>query len=142
MLDRKLPKDAGPADIQGAAGGFLRRLEYQQDVVGEILEIFVDPLGEGQKHCHMPVMPAGVHFSRMDGTEGKAGFFLDGQGVHIAAEGGGGRLACVKKGEDRVSARLDDPAAQAGQLRKNIGPGFGQLVAQLRDTVQRTAVGG
>lgn len=34
----------------------------------------------------MRIVAAGVHLSRIAGSKGEAGFFVDGQGVHICAE--------------------------------------------------------
>ena len=70
-------KNTGFTQFSCAPGGLLRRLEYQQHIVGQGF-LPAQPPGQFQQYCHMPVMAAGMHLPRVLGGIGSAGFLFDG----------------------------------------------------------------
>ena len=72
----------------------------------------------------------------MPGSVGRAGLFLDGQGVHIRPEGDSLFRAEVEEGADAALHGAEKRAAQRLQLPAKIGGGFRKLAVQLRDLVQ------
>ena len=92
------------ADRQRTAGGFLTGLEDQQHIVGQAL-FFAEPPCQFQQNCRMTIVTASVHLTGVGGGVGKPCFFLDGQRVHIRAEGNGRISAKIKIGADRIIQR-------------------------------------
>ena len=132
-------KDPALAQVFGPAGGLLRRLEEEEDVVrqGGLLR---QPLGQVQDHGHVGVVAAGVHLPGVAGGEGQAGVLLDGQGVGVAAKGDGLGPAEVEKGAQSPRNGGGQGAPQGGEYLAEIGQGLRQVPVQFRDLVEGPAV--
>ena len=96
----------------------------------------IQPTGKLQQNGHMAVVAAGVHDAGMGGGVGCSGFFGNGQGVHIRAEGNCLGLAEVKPGAQSAAPGRKNLAGQAGQGLFQIRLGFGKLQLQLGNPVQ------
>ena len=99
------------ADVLRPAGGLLGALEYQKDIVWQML-LFLQPPGQLQKNCHVPVVAAGVHTAGMTGGIVHTGFFHDGQRVRIRPKGDGILLPKVKPGAQTAVHRFKQQAVQ------------------------------
>ena len=91
------PEHPGGAQVLGPAGGLLRRLEYQQHIVGQVLFI-TQPPGQFQQNGHMAVMAAGVHAALVLRAVVHPVPLLNGQGIRIGPEGHGLLFAEIKIG--------------------------------------------
>jgi hypothetical protein len=69
-----------------AAGAFFGGLEYQKHVVIEFSAAIMYSLRRRKQHAHMPVMAAGMHHIRMNGTVLQRRFLAYAQSIHIASE--------------------------------------------------------
>ena len=133
-------QNAALAQPPGAAGGLLRRLEQEQHIPGQFRDMDGHIFGQGQRHGGVAVMAAGVHLSGMNGGIGQSGGLSHRQGVHIRPEGHSLQLSGVEKGTDAAGDGGGDGTAQRLQNRTDVGRGLRQLVIQLRNAVQGTAV--
>ena len=97
---------------------------------------FAQTAGQLQQDRHVAVMAAGVHAAGMGRSVGRAGFFVNGQGVHIRPEGDGPLCAEVEPGAQAPVSGGEKPAAQALQLAAQVLDGQGKLAVQLGDLVQ------
>ena len=138
-LNAAVRKHAGLAQIPGSAGGFLRGLEHDEHIVGQTL-FGAQPPGQLQGDCHVAVVAAGMHPSRVGGGEVQPRPLLDGQGVGIGAKGNGLWAAKVKIGTKRPLHGEKHPAIQFFQGLAQIGKSLGQVPIQLWNSVQRPAV--
>ena len=107
-------EDSRGAQIPGAAGGLLRRLEYQQDIVCHFY-FPGQPPGQLQQDRHVTVMAAGVHPPFVNRCVRQLGFFLNGQGVHVRAEGDGRGGMEVKISAKRPGHRGENVTGQIGE---------------------------
>ena len=124
-----------------AAAGFLGRLEQQGHAAFEVAGLS-QVFGRPQQHRRMTVMAAGMHLARMGAGVGHAGFFGDGQRIHIRTQAHRGPLALTI--DDRDDAGLGDPLVQLidaefAQTRRDIGRGLMALQPQFGDRVQMLA---
>ena len=128
-------ENTGLADILGAAGGFLRRLEDQQNIVAQLF-LFAQPAGQLQQNGHMAVMTAGVHPAGMAGRKVQPGIFRNGQGIRIGAKSDGFLCPEVKPGTKCGLHGRKHFARQVFQCRTQIGHSLGQIPIQFRNPVQ------
>ena len=68
-----------------AAAILFRRLENQGDGAGKVPR-FGQIFGSAQQHCHMAVMPAGVHLARHCAGVGRASHLGNRERVHVGAQ--------------------------------------------------------
>ena len=132
-------EDSGFAQIPGTAGGLLRRLEYQQHIVGQAF-LFAQAARQLQKNCHVSVVTAGVHFAGVDGCILPGAAFADGQGIGFRPEGDGLFRAKVKPGAQSPGHGGKYGAVQPLQPGCKIGDGFRNLPVKLRNPVQGAAI--
>ena len=78
----------------------LRGLEDEKEVSRHFRNVRPGVPGQLQKHRHMAVVTAGVHLAGMVGGVAAHHDLLDGQRVHVGAEGGGLRLSRVEIGQN------------------------------------------
>ena len=88
----------------------------------------------------MPIVPAGVHTPRMNGTIRSFCLFLNGQRIRICPEGDGILFAKVKEGAQGAFHRGKHLAVQPLQGIAQIAHCLGQASIQFRDSVQGAAV--
>ena len=134
-----LVKHPGFAQILCPAGGLLRRLEHQKNVV-RILRLSAQAAGQLQKNGHVAVMAAGVHLPRVGGDIITAVFLGNGQGIHIRPEGQGTLGPKVKPGTQTLLHGREYLTVTGRKSIFQIGKGFRQTAVQLRDPVQRPTV--
>lgn len=91
----KIPCFAKPS---GAASRFLGGLKQQQNVVRKRL-LRADPAAKLQHHRHVPVVPAGVHFSAVLRGKRQPRPLRDGQRVHFRA-----KCQRIRRSEVKISA--------------------------------------
>ena len=133
-------QNAALTQALGATGSLLGGLEQEQYVSGQSGEVSGHIFRQGQRHGGVAVVAAGVHLSGIRGGVGQTGALCHRQGVHIRPEGHSFRLPGVEKGTDAAGDGAGQGAVQRLQDRANISHSLGQLVVQLRDAVQSTAV--
>ena len=123
--------------VQRALENFLGGLELQLHGALDLVLMFLEQLGRAQHHGGVHIVAAAVHFAGHLGSKLLAGFLLQGQGVHVAAQQN--HLAGL------FAARQRQHAALAAVLRgiAHLGQGFfdkslglGQIKADLGVTVQ------
>ena len=105
-----------------------RRLEDHHRIASEIPGLSKIACG-AEQHCGMTVMSTGVHLPRHGGAIGNAGFFLDGQRVHVRAQTNRFQVAAVhglasldnpdhagapKPRHDFIAAKLAQPICDEG----------------------------
>ena len=133
-------KNTRLTQVSGAASGLLRRLKYQQHIVGQGF-LFAEPPGQFQNDGHMTVVAAGVHTARVQRRIFRPGFFRNGQGIHVRPEGNGRFPPKVKPGAQRPFHGGKYPAIQALQSLFQVCQSLGQRLVQLRNPVELPAVG-
>ena len=133
-------QDAGITQGFGAAGGFLRRLEQEQHVAGQLSQMDGDILRQCQRHGGVAVMAAGVHETGVFRGRGQVCGFRYRQSVHICTEGYRLRFPRVKEGADAADRRCGDGTVQLFQRGADVGDGFRQLPIQFRNPVKITAM--
>ena len=126
----------------GAAGRLLRRLKEQHDIVAQRAPVGRQPLGKCQQVGHVPIVPAGVHASRMLGGKGPACLLAHGQRIHIRAEGE--RPSRAVAHEDGADARLRKDAQtvrlKRAQMAHQILVRLLLFISKLGNPVQRAPV--
>jgi hypothetical protein len=137
--DIVFPQNAGAADGICAAGGFLCRLENEEDIPGQFFQVCTGIVGQSQRYGGVAVMTAGVHHTGMYGSIGEGRDFCDGQGIHIGPEGHGFALSGIEESAHGSLGGFRYPAGETGKGAFYIGHGFGQTAVQFGDAVQSTA---
>jgi len=100
----------------GAAhGAFFRGLENEFDGALEIRAL--QQVGRAEEHGRVDVVPAGVHDALRLGGKGNAGFFGDGQGVHIGAKDDGWAFAFCDRADDAGEGDAFGRDGQFAELR-------------------------
>ena len=99
--------------------------------------MLLEQLGGTQHHGRVHIVSAAVHPARDFGGKLLAGLFLDGQGVHVAAQQDhlAGLFAAGQR-EDAALAAVLRGVAHLGQRLFDQCLGLGQVKAHLRVTVQ------
>ena len=138
-FDAQTLQDPCFAKPSGAAGRFLGGLKQQQNVVRKRL-LRADPAAKLQRHRHVPVVSAGVHFSAVLRGKRQPRPLRDGQRVHFRA-----KCQRIRRSEVKISAHSavkweKHLAVERAEDILYIVHGLGQLVAQLGDAVQGASV--
>ena len=112
-------------------------LELQLDGTLDLVLVLLEQLGSTQHHCRVHIVAAAVHLARHLGSVIHAGFFLNGQGIHIAPQQDGlaGLFAACQRNDTGLAAVLG-LVAHLGQGLFHQCLGLGQIKAHLRVTVQ------
>ena len=115
-----------------AASAFLGGLEDQVQGAAEIGVLGEVPSGTEQ-HCGVAVVAAGMHLAGNGRGVGRAGLFVDRQGIHVGAQPDGA-LARTPPDDGTHHARSADPLcdrdAPFAQLVRDQGGGAGFLQAE------------
>ena len=124
--------------VQRALNDLLCGLELQLYRALDLVLVLLEQLGCTQHHGGVHIVAAAVHFAGQLRGEFLAGFLLQGQSVHIAAQQDhlAGALAPCKRHHAALAAVLRG-VAHLGQRLFDQCLGLGQVKAHLRVTVQR-----
>ena len=138
-FDAQTLQDPCFAKPSGSAGRFLGGLKQQQNVVRKRL-LRADPAAKLQHHRHVPVVPAGVHFSAVLRGKWQTCLLRNGQRIHFRA-----KCQCIRRAEVKIGAhgavkREKHLTTEAAERILQIALGPGQVVAQLGDAVQGASV--
>ena len=123
--------------VQRALKNFLGRLEFQLHGAFDLVFVGLQQLCRAQHHGGVHIVAAAVHPARDLGSKFLTGFFLNGQGVHVAAQQDGlaGALAACQR-ENAASAAVLRGIAHFGQGLFHQRFGLRQIKAHLGVAVQ------
>ena len=119
--------------VQRALENFFGGLELQLDGAFDLVLVLLEQLCSTQHHGRVHVVAAAVHPARHLGSKFLAGFFLNGQSVHVAAQqnhlagllaarqGQHAALAAVLRGVAHLSEGLFDQCLCLGQVKAHFG---------------------
>ena len=94
------------AAVPIAADDLFCRLEDELDPARDLILHLLEQHGRAQKHGGVRIMPAGVHHARSPGFVGNVVLLIDGQRVHIRAQGDGGAVAPAQIADHAGAGRL------------------------------------
>ena len=112
---------------------FFSRLEQQLDWSAQLTLAFLEQLGGAQQDSGVQVVAASVHLAGVAGGKGQAGFLLNWQRVHVAAQHEA--LAFLRAKLCQYARAVDDGGvgdAHLVQLLLYKGAGLRQLQSQFR----------
>ena len=132
---------AALAHCLGAAGRLLGRLEHKEHVALDGTRLLtnrsVDKSRRRERHGHVSIVSARVHFAGMSRGKGNARCLRDGQGIHIGANRRGMRSAHagIEEGTDAARTRMGHLTSERRQHALDIGDSLRKIEVELRDPV-------
>ena len=123
--------------VRRALKNFLGRLKFQLHGAFDLVLVVFQQLCRAQHHGGVHIVAAAVHPAWDLGSKFLTGFFLDRQGVHVAAQQNGlaGALAACQR-ENAAPAAVLRGIAHFSQSLFDKGFRLGQVKAHLRVTMQ------